>query len=231
MSEIVRFETNVPVEMALKFDEGKLVEGQYGDQIMCTLVDGRIVYLNPVVDEKRKRLGIRKGDPFAVCKREVKKGQRRSIEWQIERVELAPEETDIPAGRMREVPTELERDLAESIERVKAARAARTGVETGPRIAGSAGSTSRTEGQQLEHSTPARVNAPAETVAEWRPAAAPETRAKTKLEDALCTAVAAAASAQNYGRTVGVTVVFTAEDIRAMAITLVIGASREGGAR
>lgn len=49
MSDILRFNADVPVEVVLRWDEGKQVEGRYGQQVMFTLADGRIVYVPPVV--------------------------------------------------------------------------------------------------------------------------------------------------------------------------------------
>jgi hypothetical protein len=37
VAEILRFDTNVPVEVALRFSDGKHVEGRYGDQVMYSL--------------------------------------------------------------------------------------------------------------------------------------------------------------------------------------------------
>ncbi len=35
--EVIRFQTNVPETVALKFDEGQLVEGRFGDQLYYSL--------------------------------------------------------------------------------------------------------------------------------------------------------------------------------------------------
>jgi hypothetical protein len=37
MSDKVHFQTNIPVEVALKYGDGKDVNGQYGDQVLYTL--------------------------------------------------------------------------------------------------------------------------------------------------------------------------------------------------
>ena len=41
MNEIIRFQPNVPVEIALKYSTGKRVQGRYGEQYFFSLVDGR----------------------------------------------------------------------------------------------------------------------------------------------------------------------------------------------
>ena len=44
MSEKVQFQTNVSIDVALKYNDGKEVTGQYGDQVLYTLTDGRQSY-------------------------------------------------------------------------------------------------------------------------------------------------------------------------------------------
>jgi hypothetical protein len=87
MRETLRFQTNVPESTALAFNDGIAVEGRYGDQVMYTLEDERVMYVPPIVQEQIKRLNIQRGDPFQVVKREKKVGNRRSIEWAVERLE------------------------------------------------------------------------------------------------------------------------------------------------
>jgi len=87
----LRFDTNVPVEVALRFGDGKHVEGRYGDQVMYSLEDERIIYVPPIVERRIQELQIGKGERFEICKAEVKKGNRRSIEWQVSRVDPTPQ--------------------------------------------------------------------------------------------------------------------------------------------
>ena len=49
MKERVAFQTNVPVTVALAYPDGIQVEGRYGDQVMYTLADERVMYVPPVV--------------------------------------------------------------------------------------------------------------------------------------------------------------------------------------
>ena len=50
--EKVRFETNVPVELALRSTQGKPVESQYGgEQQMLSTTDGRVFYLAGIVGQ------------------------------------------------------------------------------------------------------------------------------------------------------------------------------------
>ena len=83
MSEKVQFQTNVPVEVALKYNDGKEVTGQYGDQVLYTLTDGRVMYVPPIVKKKIDELGIGRGELFTITKAEKKNGTRRTIEWVV----------------------------------------------------------------------------------------------------------------------------------------------------
>jgi len=83
MSDKVQFQTNVPVEVALKYGDGKEVNGQYGDQVLYTLSDGRVMYVPPIVKRKIEELGIGRGELFTVTKAEKKNGTRRTIEWEV----------------------------------------------------------------------------------------------------------------------------------------------------
>ena len=83
MRERITFQTNVPVTVALAYADGLPVEGRFGDQIMYTLADERIMYVPPVVRTKLVELGIQPREPFTICKAERKEGNRRFIEWQV----------------------------------------------------------------------------------------------------------------------------------------------------
>ena len=83
MSDKVQFQTNVPVDVALKYNDGKEVTGQYGDQVLYTLTDGRVMYVPPIVKKKIDELGIGRGELFTITKAEKKNGTRRTIEWAV----------------------------------------------------------------------------------------------------------------------------------------------------
>jgi len=83
MSDKVQFQTNVPVEVALKYGDGKEVNGQYGDQVLYTLSDGRVMYVPPIVKRKIEELRIGRGELFTLTKAEKKNGTRRMIEWVV----------------------------------------------------------------------------------------------------------------------------------------------------
>jgi hypothetical protein len=76
-SKIIRAEVNVPLELAYR--DAEPVQGQYGDQMKYTLVDGRIFYADLAVANKVQALGIGPGQPFTLLKRK----DGRSYVWQI----------------------------------------------------------------------------------------------------------------------------------------------------
>jgi hypothetical protein len=107
---ILPFHLNVPAEIILERPEGTLVQGRYGDRVMFTLTDGRVMYVPPFVADKIQAEGVVPGDRFELCKTQVKKGSRRSIEWMVRRIDPSEPEPETP----------LERDLRASIESVAA---------------------------------------------------------------------------------------------------------------
>lgn len=112
MTEILRFEMNVPAEVSLKHPgPGKPIEGRYGNRVMYTLADDRVMYVSPIVASQITDLGIQPGEPFKIRKHLKKQGTRRLIEWDVHRIASEPE-------------TQLERELRESIAVAQTAKAA-----------------------------------------------------------------------------------------------------------
>jgi hypothetical protein len=83
MRERIAFQTNVPVTVALAYADGLQVEGRFGDQILYTLADERVMYVPPLVRSKLVELGVQPREPFTICKAERREGNRRFIEWQV----------------------------------------------------------------------------------------------------------------------------------------------------
>jgi hypothetical protein len=88
MKERVAFQTNEPVTVALAYPDGIQVEGRYGDQVMYTLADERVMYVPPIVRSRIGELGVGKGDSVTICKAERREGTRRFVEWHVERTEM-----------------------------------------------------------------------------------------------------------------------------------------------
>ena len=97
--EKIKFQTNVPVEVALKFTEGKLCDSQFGDpQYMFTTTDDRLFFVAEKVAKKIHGLRPQPGELIDICKAEVPYSNgRKGIEWQISRV-------DQPTGHPRSRP-------------------------------------------------------------------------------------------------------------------------------
>lgn len=93
MSEKIQFQTNIPVEVALKYADGKDVTGDYGDQVLYSLTDGRVMYVPPIVKKQIQDLDIAKGELFTITKAEEKSGTRRTIKWLV-----TPSDARAPAG-------------------------------------------------------------------------------------------------------------------------------------
>jgi hypothetical protein len=145
--EKVIFEPNKPVRLALKFADGKLVEGRFGDQMYYTLADGRCMYVNTDIGTKINLLELRVGEPFEICKYwSRKKGD--SPKWDVRRVDAtpraAPSATVSPAAAILE--TDLERDLRRSL---KVPQAQEAGAGAGTPAPSAAAPVSRE--QPLQH--------------------------------------------------------------------------------
>ena len=56
MKETVNFPINTPVEVTLLFGTGKRVEGRYGEQVMYSLLDNRVMYVPPFVEQRFQEL-------------------------------------------------------------------------------------------------------------------------------------------------------------------------------
>jgi hypothetical protein len=169
----------------------------------------------PVVAERIKELEIQPGEPFQICKQKTRNGHRNSILWQVE--------------RLGESETQLERDLRASLESLKAPEATlppenaappepvippttfyEVGVSGTDNEARNAHSGADGSGKPPAEPTQASADAPARL---------PD----TQLAHALKTAIAAAADAETFAKTLNYNIRFTTDDIRSMGITVLIG--------
>jgi len=188
--EVLRFQTNVPEEVALKFGDGKGVAGKYGDQVLFTLTDGRLMYLPPAVAERIRELGIVRGEVFQVVKREVAKDGKRFLEWEVTRLTRPADEPESVTAPVRQPAAQLP-------------------ASNGTKLA--------------------VINGNAQGKAE-EAALSSKMASATQLTDALKTAVAAAAAAEEFGKSIDYSVRFDGGHIYAMACTVLIGKQRENQA-
>jgi hypothetical protein len=198
--------------VTLQSSEGVAVEGRYGTRIMFTLADGRVMYVPPIIASKIE--GIPPGETFKLRKAAVRTGQKRSIEWHLER--LDPDQGENPADGVDAPETQLEHDLRVSAEMANAKKA---GLGVPP--------TTCIDRDDIPRFAPInnghignRENGSAPSPCTLVPSAP-----ATKLEQALKTAISAAHNAEKFGSEIGYVVRFDADAIKSMAITVLINMS------
>jgi hypothetical protein len=125
---VIRFQTNIPVELRLRSTEGRPVESQFGGMQQMFSADEGNFYVSETVGailaEQFRKLNVRPGLPIEITKAEVSKGNgRKGIEWTVTTLGYAPGEQ--PNGTLVvEKPSELERQLGKSVRQVQARKAA-----------------------------------------------------------------------------------------------------------
>jgi hypothetical protein len=90
MNEVVKFPMNTPVEVTLQSEAGKRVDGRYGNQVMYSLIDDRVMYVPLYVEQRLKDLAIGAGEPLLLSKQEAKEGDRKRVEWSVKRAPKQP---------------------------------------------------------------------------------------------------------------------------------------------
>lgn len=123
--EILKLAPNVPCEMALEYATGKPVAGNYGDQMMFSLIGGKIIYLDLLPAAMIASLAPRVGEPFIVMKKSTgRKGF--APEWDVY---LKTERAE----------SRLEQDLRDSIMHAEARKAVSSQGVSAPRGTGTYG--------------------------------------------------------------------------------------------
>ena len=214
---MVRFATNVPTEIALQCVDGVRIEGRYGDRVKYTLTDDRTMHVPPFVADRIRQLEIQPGEVFQVCKLQAKKGNRKTIHWAVER---------------GDAENQLERDLRDSLARID-----NPDITSPPSpavvIARETHMPPAIPFHELEPAAPDGNGynghngaSGADRIAAPSPPSTDDTARKppdTQLAHALKTAVAAAADAERFAKTLDYNIRFTTEDVRSMGITVLIG--------
>lgn len=235
----VAFANNVPVELSLKYAAGKLVSGRYGDQYYYSLSyssDGAPgIYLDPDPAGKIDRLRIKPNEKFWICKRKGS-GKGAMVTWDVWR---GPEK-GVMEGRIERdsSPTPLQRDMARSIDRLNDGRGFGYGSVHGELTVPTGQLVTLEDLGKIPGADSPTLPAPSNEQPRREPSAIhqdssqsiPRREPRTQLEDALCTAIAACHAAQEYARSIGFGLTFTAEDIRCCANTILIGQQRNGRA-
>ena len=217
MAAILRFETNIPVEVALQNEVGITVAGRYSDRVMYKLSDDRRMYVAPYVARCISDLKIRVGEPFRICKRYVKNGRSKTVDWLVERLDA-----DFETHLERDLQASI--DLANSRNETSATASPATSEPPKPVIA-----LPRrvTKAPDLHAKVPTPVYGSANG---HSPSSLPngsvdekQLLPDTQLTHALKTAISAAVEAERFAKTLDYNIRFTTDDVRSMAITILIG--------
>src|SRR5512132_2819020 len=87
MKEKLIFETNVPEEVCLTDSEGKEIEGRRELQVMFDLADGRLMFVPRSVRDQIRKLEVKSGERFQICKLEVDDQGEECFEWTVNRLD------------------------------------------------------------------------------------------------------------------------------------------------
>lgn len=196
---VIRFDANVPVEVALKFDGGKQVKSRIPeapDQMMYTVCGDDTIYVPLHVAEQITQLGIKRTELMSICKRQ----QSGVTRWEVMRISEAAE----PARPER--PTMLENQLTRSIEQANQQKAQRALVApAGPQ------NTQTTSTHNTPNSTPPIAHTVISKI----------------MASALIAAFDATQEAERYAHSKGVEIEFGPDDIRAISNTIFIAISKD----
>jgi len=67
--DVVEFAPNVPVTVALKYNQGRRCNSQYGERMMYSTTDGRVMFLDIETAAQVEALGINVGESFSVTRK------------------------------------------------------------------------------------------------------------------------------------------------------------------
>ena len=142
MSEKIQFQTNLPVELALQYLEGKPVDSQFGGvQHLFSTTDNRVFFVSEMVGniiaDQLKKLGVQKGEAIEICKAEVTQGRgRKSIQWIVKKVGAPlgeqPDGTFAVQAAAAAPESALERQLRQSIATVRNGKPGTSAVTPAP---------------------------------------------------------------------------------------------------
>ena len=216
----IRFDANVPVEVALKFSEGKLSPSTFKDemgrpfpdQMFYTLAGDDTMYVPLMVSEQITKLGIRRMELISIVKRVTGKVTR----WLVQRVG----DNEPPPNAFDDIPTAidatpLERQLTTSINQ---AQQRKVPVQGNPPAVAAV-------------QTPSPESAPHNNT-DLTPSATGHTRASAVMAAALIAGIDAMIVTEQYAKAKGVevkpfTLHFIADDLTRIAATLYIQAAKD----
>lgn len=84
LREKVVFATNTPQRLTLEFDPpSEPRAGRFGDQYMYFFGGNKIAWFDPPVHAQIVASGAHAGEEIEICKREVRKGNRKHATWEV----------------------------------------------------------------------------------------------------------------------------------------------------
>jgi len=214
--EKVALEPNVPETLQLKYGTGKMMEDRgYGPSVMYTTADDRVLFVDPECSLRIMGLGLAAGESMTICK-QVRKGQKARYDVALS---LATEKMRAAKAMPPEPPTELEEQIAGSLENIKEGKhpaAPRMPAAVARRLQ----ATTETEPQQRGTGTNGPVPMQRATPIKATYGAA--------LMEFLLMAGRATSEAESKLAAEGVTLRVDSRDVVALATTCFIQAAREG---
>lgn len=194
---------NTPHALTLEGDGGVETPGQWGTQYRYMWSGNRISFVDPVIHELIQAQGARDGDGIKFWRLETRSGNRRGpVQYRVELVNTADDASDYADKPLASQPKAAAAATPASPQ--PAARPA--APATAPPAAATATSPRQEQATEATHSVAATDTA--------------------RLSAALVAAIDAANTAESYGEAHSRRVTFTSEDLRAMALTVYIGARR-----
>lgn len=208
MREVVKFTPNVPVLAALQYATGRPVTGQYGDQMMFSLTDNRVMYLDPEPAAMLATLNLQVGEEFYITQKwSGRKSERRT--WDV-------------YPRVNRYSDKLDAQLQQSLVQAAGRKAAASSSQAVPADAPARGT--GTYG-------PSPVPAPS-PIQQMQASNSKPVPVKRQYADAfalfLVDAVHATTAAEKAVAAEGMPVKFDATAVQAIATTMFIQAGRDG---
>ena len=80
--DVVEFSPNVPVEVALAYGQGKIIDTRMGQRVMFTLVDNRVMFLDLDAAQRINEIQPKPRQPFYVVKNQ--EGKRGNSRWSFQ---------------------------------------------------------------------------------------------------------------------------------------------------
>jgi hypothetical protein len=222
MSDIIKFEFDRPVEVALRFNEPRVFPSQFDggdDRHMFSTTDGRVMYVSPLTSARIAALKLSQGECFFICKR--KNG--RLTEYEVSRETSEP--VDLPAPKPQRPPAPFKTKLPErAYYKPELSPAAEATLEQ--QLQASIEMVNRRKAGEQGDGTLAVMAppAPAKAVERLAPAVAEFSSRLVMETNALVDVYAAAlkAASERHGNSV------KPEDVRSLLVTAYINASKSG---